>query len=80
MPAYSRRDRRRLPSTLARTFAADTVVIWEGIVAVELARLVGALERSVHLDSREPGRRQRVLQHYANRGMADAGPGCPGTA
>ncbi len=37
MPAYSRRERRRLPGTLTRTFDADTTILWDGIVAVRLA-------------------------------------------
>jgi histidinol-phosphate phosphatase family protein len=74
MPAYSRSERRRLPGTLTRTFDADTTILWEGIVAVELARRAGALARSIHVETSEADRRERVLAHYVSRGIPEAGP------
>ena len=50
MPTYSHAGE-GLPPTMIKTLAAETIVIWEGVIAVELARRVDALSRSVHLDS-----------------------------
>jgi histidinol-phosphate phosphatase family protein len=62
MPTHSRPAGRGRPSTTTKTLTAETVVIWEGVIAVEVARRVDALNRSVHLESTRDSEARAVLR------------------
>ncbi len=69
LPAYSRRLKRTLPARRSLNVPADAIVLWEGVVALELARRVGGSTRTIHVDTDE-SRRQLRFHHYdARRGI-----------
>ncbi len=72
LPLFSLRDRRRLDGAPPIELSQDTIVIWEGVSALDLARRSGALDRCVYVDSNETGRRERVVREYVKRGRDPA--------
>jgi D,D-heptose 1,7-bisphosphate phosphatase len=73
LPAYDRRTRRRADATHRIVLQPNEIVIWEGVVAVELARRMGFGTKSVQVESDEVARRARFACYDARRGIsADA--------
>lgn len=71
LPAYSRQMRDRLPSTLTKVLRPGEVVIWEGVIAIELARRLSHLETSVATTVDETHRIDRLSREYRLRGESD---------
>jgi uridine kinase len=72
LPAYSRRLKRTLPTCHLLNLPPNAVVLWEGVVALELARLVGGSARTIHVDTDEFERRVRFHHYDARRGIGAA--------
>jgi D,D-heptose 1,7-bisphosphate phosphatase len=72
LPAYSRRSRDRMARTLEHTLRPGDVVVWEGVVALELARRLGADAFTICASTDEGLRRARFLREYALRGDTEA--------
>lgn len=68
LPAYHRRDRRRVDDAFRIVLHRDEIVIWEGVVAVELANRVGLAAWSVHMETDEIARRARFVHYETRRG------------
>ena len=69
MPAYSRRLKRSLPTRRQITIPSDATVIWEGVVALELARRGGHRARTIQVEGAEEIRRMRFHRYDARRGI-----------
>ena len=67
LPSYHRVKRSRGAMGLRRHMDPGTIVIWEGVVALELARLAGS-SRTIQITAREDGRRTRLARFYERRG------------
>jgi hypothetical protein len=72
LPAYSRRLKRTLPIRRLLDLRSDTIVLWEGVVALELARMVGESARTIHVDTDESERRARFHHYDERRGIGAA--------
>jgi uridine kinase len=72
LPTYDRRTQRRGQSTLTKIIERQTVLIWDGVIAVELARRAGVLDCAVHVSTDEKQRKLRFLRYYARRGKSSA--------
>ena len=70
LPAYHRRRRQRQENALGLTLHPGDVVIWEGVVALELARRLGLSAQTIQIDTDETGRRTRFLHYDTRRGLA----------
>lgn len=70
VPAYSRRKRRRTEHSARIRLEPDTIVIWDGVVARHVARLIGEHDRTIFVTTDEAGRRERVVRTYCVRGYA----------
>lgn len=70
LPYYSRRLKRRASIALHRRFEPSTIVIWEGVVAIDLARRVDRTDSAVQVESAEAGRRARFAHYDARRGIS----------
>lgn len=71
LPAYSRRLRERLPVALTQMLHPGEIVIWEGVIAIELARRLARLETSVATSIDEARRADRLSREYRLRGESD---------
>lgn len=70
VPFYSRRTKTRLPVPERLEIPAGAVMIFEGVVAVELARRLGRLADAIDIRADEAARRERVLREYRVRGLS----------
>jgi D,D-heptose 1,7-bisphosphate phosphatase len=69
LPVYSRRSRARLAMTRKLALPPGTVVLWEGTVALELARLTGFSEYTIQVETDSAARRTRFDRFYRLRGL-----------
>ncbi len=69
LPAYDRRNYRSVKDALRQVLRPGEIVIWEGVVAVELARRVGSIAESVQIEADEDDRRVRFARYQARRGI-----------
>ena len=72
LPVFSARTRTRLQAKTPLQLEPQTIVIWEGVIALAMAERLGALDRCVFVDSEEPARRRRVIAEYVGRGRTPA--------
>jgi D,D-heptose 1,7-bisphosphate phosphatase len=67
LPVFSLRTReRQTPMRIALT--PDTVIVWEGVIALALAERLGHLTDSLYVETDEAARRERVIAEYLRRG------------
>ncbi len=71
LPAYSRRIKQTLDIKRSVSLEPDTLVIWEGVVAIEIAARLGLLARSVMVETDEEPRWQRFLAYDRRRGITE---------
>jgi D,D-heptose 1,7-bisphosphate phosphatase len=69
-PSYSRRHRRQIGLVSLAPITDKTIVIWEGVPAIELAIHSNLLINSVFVASDEALRRRRLAREYTSRGMS----------
>ena len=72
-PAYARRFRRSEWSGPGLVLPPGATVIWDGVMALELARRCGRADRTIQVDAAEAPRLARVRHQVARRG-AGSGP------
>jgi histidinol-phosphate phosphatase family protein len=72
LPAYPRGFRRSASSPLRLPLPRSATVIWEGVVALELARRCGYLTRTIQVEAAEDHRRARFQHYDRRRGIAAA--------
>jgi histidinol-phosphate phosphatase family protein len=72
LPAYSRRLKRSSPNRTPYLIPANATVIWEGVVAVELARRCGSVARTIQVETSEPQRKNRFHAYDMRRGLTQA--------
>ena len=68
LPVYDRLRRQRQQRTTRLDLTAGTVLIVEGIVALDVARQLGADEFTIHVQSGEAERRERIVRKYRGQG------------
>ncbi|MFO0005934.1 MAG: hypothetical protein ACK559_32890, partial [bacterium] len=64
LPVYSRRSRARLAMTRDIALPAGAVVLWEGTVALELARRTGFCKHTIQVETDPAARRARFDNFY----------------
>lgn len=69
LPVYSRRRKTRLTITRELALQPGTVVLWEGTVALELARLTGFSECTIQVETDSAARWTRFERFYRLRGL-----------
>lgn len=69
LPVYSRRSRARLAITRNLSLPAGAVVLWEGTVALELARRTGFSKYTIQVETDPAARRSRFDGFYRLRGL-----------
>lgn len=69
LPFYHRRRKERVEAAYEIELMPRDVVIWEGVVAIELARRLGCLSHSIHVDTAEPARAKRFAAYDQRRGV-----------
>ncbi|WP_428489684.1 HAD-IIIA family hydrolase [Rhodopila sp.] len=67
-PAYARRFRRSEWSGPGLVLPRGATVIWDGVMALELARRTGRADRTIQIDAAEATRLARVRHEAARRG------------
>lgn len=69
LPAYNRNTRMRSGKTLILNLTRQDCVVIEGVPALEIARRVGRLDRSIYLTTDESLRRERFHSYDRARGI-----------
>lgn len=69
LPFYSRRNRTRLAIKRNLKLEPSTVVLWEGTIALEVAKLAGLPDYTIHLETEHAERRTRFERFYSLRGL-----------
>jgi D,D-heptose 1,7-bisphosphate phosphatase len=71
LPIFSARTRQRSYAAVSLDLKPETIVIWEGVVALDLARRADGLDRLVFVDCEEADRHHRVIAEYIRRGRSE---------
>jgi D,D-heptose 1,7-bisphosphate phosphatase len=71
LPYYSRKSRIRLEIDFFQDIKLEDIIIWEGIVAVELAKMLQKESNTFFIEIGEEIRKSRVLREYNLLGVVD---------
>ncbi len=69
LPFYSRRKKIRTNLELSQTIGPKDIIIWEGVVAFELAKSLNQIEYTFFIDIAEDLRKLRMQREYTVRGL-----------
>jgi D,D-heptose 1,7-bisphosphate phosphatase len=69
IPYYSKKERKRLEHTLSLLINTHDIIIWEGVIAIELAKRLNHLNSSIYIEVDEKVRKERMFRDYKVKGF-----------
>jgi D,D-heptose 1,7-bisphosphate phosphatase len=71
LPSYSRRTRRQMDAQYDVSLGSETIVIWEGVVALELAARLNELQSTLAVCGNSEARKARFHEYDRYRGVPE---------
>lgn len=71
LPYYSKKSRIRLEMDFSQDIKPEDIIIWEGVVAIELARMLQKEDNTFFIEIGETIRKSRMEREYNLRGMVN---------